>query len=164
MSFLPLSSNIFLDHFDARNCMAESLITSVRHFFLSIQNNWSRFIYSFFFLRIHIFILASMDDILIHLLMQERDSLQQGRNTRIHTHYSVDALTCIHGMSTLFIISYFVQVPEHGRKLGISGQLISRHGAPRRRCRRRCGRGRGDNPRSQSSRRAARRCPRRACP
>ena len=76
MYFLPLSSNIFLDHFDARNCMVESLITSVGHFFLSIQNNWSRFIYSFFFfLRIHIFILASMDDVLIHLLMQERDSL-----------------------------------------------------------------------------------------
>ena len=164
MSFLPLSSNIFLDHFDAGNCMVESLITSVKTLFSVNTKQLVLFHIFIFFLRIHIFILASMDDVLIHLLMQERDSLQQGRNTRIHTHYSVDALTCIHGMSTLFIISYFVQVPEHGRKLGISGQLISRHGAPRRRCRRRCGRGRGDNPWSPASRRAARRCPRRACP
>ena len=57
----------------------------------------------------------------------------------------------------------FIQVPEHGRKLG-SGQLISRHGASRRQCRRRCARGLGDNPWSPASRRAARRCRRRACP
>ena len=76
MYFLPLSSNIFLDHFDAGNCMVESLITSVKTLFSVNTKQLVPFhIFIPFFLRIHIFILASMDDILIHLLMQERDSL-----------------------------------------------------------------------------------------
>jgi len=74
--FYPCHQISFLTILMLETAWWSLLLLASRHFFLSIQNNWSRFIYSFFFfLRIHIFILASMDDILIHLLMQERDSL-----------------------------------------------------------------------------------------